>query len=240
LEKELGTAHDRTAELVTARDIYRTRFLEEHKRHQDEEGKWRQMQTKEMDPYLEREANLKAENRELRAQLEIQKAQNNAVKEAPQEEDGEGLLRLIFEAECHLCVVFSLVPKFCPIIVFPALLSAQKLVQAENVQFRNHISKFLNTNMRMGLLAELGQREPTKVAKILEDIRHESREGAFKVLLLPSPVPVGNQVKAFEENLGRVEETCLSRGRKRAGQVGEEVERKRKRARLLSSDGEAE
>jgi len=94
--------------------------------------------------------------------------------------------------------------------------------------------------MRMGLLAELGQREPTKVAKILSDIRHESREAAFKVLLLPSPVSVGDQVKGFEENLGRVEETYVSRGRKQTGQVGEEVERKRKRARLLSLAGEAE
>lgn len=71
LEKELGTAHDRMAEAITARNIYRTRLLEERKRHQGEEEKWRQMQTKETDSYLEREAKHKAENRELRAQLEI-------------------------------------------------------------------------------------------------------------------------------------------------------------------------
>lgn len=95
--------------------------------------------------------------------------------------------------------------------------------------------------MRMGLLAELGQKEPTKVAKILSDVQHESREAAFKVLLLPPAVSVGEQVKAFKECLARVEETCLSHGRKQArGQVGEEVERKRKRARLLSLAGEAD
>lgn len=75
------------------------------------------------------------------------------------------------------------------------LLSAHELPQGENAQFRGHISGFLNMNMRMGLLAELGQRESTKVAKILSDVHHESREGAFKVLLLPTAVSVGEHVK---------------------------------------------
>jgi len=94
LEKELGTAHDRVAEVVTARDIYRTRFLQERKRHQSEEGKWREMQTREMDACRRREEGLKAENRELQARLEIEKAQNKVVKEAPQEKDEGGSLGL--------------------------------------------------------------------------------------------------------------------------------------------------
>ena len=93
LEKELGTAHDRMAEVGTARDIYRTRFLEERKRHQGEEEKWRQMQTKETDA-RERNENLRAENRKLQAQLEIEKAQNKVIKKAPQEEDKECLSNL--------------------------------------------------------------------------------------------------------------------------------------------------